>query len=119
MRTITLRGAVALVAFVALAAIVALAAPAMAGSGCCKAPPEAKAGGTKEKVVVEATSEDVAALVSGTNDFAFDLYGRLAGDGNLFFSPYSISTALAMTAMGARGNTEQRDGERSSPPAGR
>ena len=34
----------------------------------------------------------------GNNFFAFDLYQRLRGrSDNLFFSPYSISTALAMT----------------------
>lgn len=51
---------------------------------------------------------EVAAVVSGNNQFAFDLYARLAGQeqGNLFFSPYSVSTALAMTYAGARGNTE-------------
>ena len=41
------------------------------------------------------------------NAFALDLYGRLAaakGD-NLFFSPSSIQTALAMTCAGARGDT--------------
>ena len=39
--------------------------------------------------------------------FAVDLYQELcASDGNVFFSPYSVSTALAMTYGGARGNTE-------------
>ena len=38
--------------------------------------------------------------------FAFDLYARLrARDGNVFFSSYSISNALAMTYAGARGPT--------------
>ena len=46
-------------------------------------------------------------LVEGNTAFALDLYGQLKADpGNLFFSPYSISTALAMTYAGARGQTE-------------
>ena len=45
-------------------------------------------------------------IVEGNNDFAFDLYAQLAKkDGNLFFSPYSISAALAMTSAGARNQT--------------
>ncbi|HTA31011.1 MAG TPA: serpin family protein [Candidatus Cybelea sp.] len=45
--------------------------------------------------------------VAGNTAFALDLYKQLnSGDGNLFFSPYSISTCLAMTYAGARGNTE-------------
>ena len=46
------------------------------------------------------------AIAEGNTAFALDLYGKLkAEDGNLFFSPYSISTALAMTYAGARGDT--------------
>jgi serpin B len=46
------------------------------------------------------------ALVHGNTEFALDLYTRLAQEkGNLFFSPYSISNALAMTYDGAGGNT--------------
>lgn len=48
-------------------------------------------------------------LVAGNTAFAFDLYRQLkASPGNLFFSPYSISTALAMTYAGARGDTEKQ-----------
>jgi serpin B len=51
-------------------------------------------------------SPDTAALAKGDNAFATDLYQRLSSnDGNLFFSPYSISNALAMTYAGARGKT--------------
>lgn len=45
-------------------------------------------------------------IVKGSNEFAFDLYGRLSGGSeNVFYSPYSISTALAMTRLGAKGET--------------
>ena len=45
--------------------------------------------------------------VAGNNDFAFDLYRSLhMKDGNLFYSPYSISVALAMVYAGARSETE-------------
>jgi serpin B len=48
----------------------------------------------------------VGPLVTGNTEFALALYQKLrAKPGNLFFSPYSISTALAMTYAGARGRT--------------
>ena len=51
----------------------------------------------------------IKALVEGNSAFAFDLYGKLANrKGNLFFSPYSISTALGMTYAGARGPTAEQ-----------
>ena len=48
-----------------------------------------------------------AELVAGNNRFALDLYRQLSAkaDEPLFFSPYSISTALAMTYAGTRGDT--------------
>jgi serine protease inhibitor len=56
-----------------------------------------------------AQSAQTQALVQGNNVFAFRIYGQLrAAPGNLFFSPYSISTCLAMTYAGARGETEQQ-----------
>jgi serpin B len=55
------------------------------------------------------TKGDMDAIVSGNNEFAFDLYAKLRGQGgNLFFSPKSISTALAMTYAGARGETAEQ-----------
>ena len=44
--------------------------------------------------------------VQGNTVFALDIYGQLREQpGNLFFSPFSSSTALAMTQAGARGDT--------------
>ena len=48
-------------------------------------------------------------LASSTSQFALDLYGALRGrDGNVFCSPLSITTALAMTSAGARGETAEQ-----------
>jgi len=47
-----------------------------------------------------------ATVVAGNTQFALVLYEALRGrEGNLFFSPFSLSTALAMTYAGARGRT--------------
>jgi serpin B len=49
---------------------------------------------------------DQAVVVEGNNAFAVALYHQLSHQAaNLFFSPESISTALAMAYAGARGNT--------------
>jgi serpin B len=51
-------------------------------------------------------NSQTAVVVQGSNQFAFDLYARMRADkGNLFFSPTSISTALAMALSGASGET--------------
>ena len=48
-------------------------------------------------------------VVDGNTAFALDLYAQLkSARGNLFFSPYSISTCLAMTYAGARGDTAKQ-----------
>jgi serpin B len=67
-------------------------------------------------------NNDIKEAVIGNSDFAFDLYSKLSNDpnatvprgdpnGNLFFSPYSLSTALAIVYAGARGETEKQMAE--------
>ncbi|MFO8009294.1 MAG: serpin family protein [Dehalococcoidia bacterium] len=52
---------------------------------------------------------DYEELVSGNNAYALDLYKELEDESdNLFFSPFSVSAALAMTYAGARGETERQ-----------
>ncbi len=74
-------------------------------SGCAKQPaPMADDAG--------ATPEKVNSVVNANNQFAFELYSKYKDDPkhentNIFFSPYSISTALAMTYEGARGQTAE------------
>ncbi|MFH1907915.1 MAG: serpin family protein [Chloroflexota bacterium] len=52
---------------------------------------------------------DLQELVAGNNAFAFDMYRAVrSSDDNLFYSPYSISLALAMTYAGARGETSSQ-----------
>ena len=52
-----------------------------------------------------ATEAGVKKVVNANNQFALELYSELDEGENVFFSPYSISTALAMTYEGAKGET--------------
>lgn len=55
---------------------------------------------------------DLDKLVYSNNTFAFDLYRKLhTKGGNVLFSPYSILHTLAMTYVGARGETQQEMAE--------
>lgn len=93
-------------------AVLLLLALGIAGSsmaGCGPAP--AQAGELRSDLTRDSSPSvvdaDLAALVTGNTAFALDLYHQLSGRyENLFYSPYSISLALAMTYGGARGDTE-------------
>lgn len=57
----------------------------------------------------EVDESDLITLANSNSEFAFDLYKTLKeASGNLFYSPYSISQALAMTYTGAHGETEKQ-----------
>jgi serpin B len=63
-------------------------------------------------------STDLPAVVRGNAAFGLNLYARLRkAPGNTFLSPYSLSTALAMTAAGARGETARQMAEVLGLPA--
>jgi serine protease inhibitor len=53
------------------------------------------------------TQQGIQEVVNANNKFAFELYSELnkASDSNIFYSPYSISSAIAMTYEGAKGQT--------------
>ncbi|MBI2299855.1 MAG: serpin family protein [Armatimonadetes bacterium] len=66
-------------------------------------------GEVRSKVAREssrAAAPDLRALVAGNSGFALDLYRQVSAvPGNASLAPLSISTALAMTHSGARGET--------------
>lgn len=62
----------------------------------------------RSQTAAEQTSEHTDEIVQNNSAFALDLYRQLAdqpGFDNLFFSPFSISVALAMVYAGAEGQT--------------
>ena len=64
---------------------------------------------TATRASTAGAESDTAAVVKGNNQFALNLYAQLrTQNGNLFLSPSSISTALAMTYAGARGDTARQ-----------
>ncbi|MFH1066935.1 MAG: serpin family protein [bacterium] len=53
-----------------------------------------------------AAEEEKNALADGNNQFALDLYAKIKSkEGNLFFSPYSITTAFGLLQAGAKNET--------------
>jgi len=64
----------------------------------------------KERITSpDVNPSDQALLVEGNSAFAFELYQALREqEGNLFYSPHSISVALAMTYAGARSQTAEQ-----------
>jgi len=95
------RGILCVLVVVLLSGLVACAQPTVGGEVIQSEKPRITS--------PEVDEADLTTLVSGNNAFAFDLYQTVRGtDDNLFYSPYSISLALAMTYAGARGETAQQ-----------
>ncbi len=91
--------------------VVALALAALAGCGPTSSPyvPQGSSLAVSDRprdLSPAANQADLSALAEANAAFATDLYAALRhAPGNLFFSPYSISTALGMTQAGAAGET--------------
>lgn len=79
-------------------------------AGCAPAASADVLKSDKERIATPVvSSSDMTTLVNGNSEFAFNLYQALKNkDGNIFYSPYSISLALAMTYAGARGETAKQ-----------
>jgi serpin B len=103
-----------------LCTITVLAILLIFSAGCTGTAPVQPVSPTVEKTpvgqistpVIITEADSTNAVADANNRFAFDLYSRLAKDGeytgsNIFFSPVSLSSALAITYEGARGKTAE------------
>lgn len=70
----------------------------LSGTGFLKTKPEA------------GDPEDLRKFSSLMRGFSFDIFFQLAGEDNLFISPYSIHTAVSMAYLGADGDTAEEMG---------
>jgi serine protease inhibitor len=71
-------------------------------------------GQSNELLAAEIDMAPTKLIAQANTDFAIDLYAQLSDENqgeNLFFSPYSISSALAMATEGARGQTALEMGD--------
>ncbi len=61
-----------------------------------------------QETLPQVNEEDKQVVIEGNRDFAGDLYAQVANaDGNIIFSPISLSLALSMTLAGAEGSTKE------------
>ncbi len=63
-----------------------------------------------DKVSVTPAKTDVTSfdqLRNGINEFSMNMYSALPADQNIFYSPYSMASALSMLDVGAMGTTKE------------
>jgi serpin B len=71
--------------------------------------PQVEKSNLPRNLTPQVPASDLTELAGGNNEFAFALCRQISsGDKNLFYSPYSISIALAMTYSGAKGQTAEQ-----------
>lgn len=76
------------------------------------APGEAAESSKTRDTSPDVTDDELAELAMGNAEFAWSFYREVIEPGkNVFFSPYSLSIALAMTWAGARASTEAQMAE--------
>ncbi|TDH13365.1 hypothetical protein EPR50_G00056870 [Perca flavescens] len=68
---------------------------------------------TIQDTVVDGSANSVSLVTEANQEFSFRLYRKLAADAdsqgkNIFFSPASVSTALAALSVGAQGETHRQ-----------
>jgi len=101
---------------VALVGLCIVCMTAVIISGCLTSPPGIPVTPTPVPTIVQTLEEvgqnadAVKTVVDANNQFALNIYSKIRkdtanGKTNLFFSPFSISSALAITFEGARGTT--------------
>ncbi len=91
-----------------LVALSVLAAAVLFLAGCGTAQIPQAGGQQSDDIQTPATAaaQDLPSLVAGNTSFTLDLFKTVRSDSaNVVLSPYSISTALAMTYAGANGLT--------------
>ena len=82
------------------------AIPSQVSPGASK--PQALESNRPRAEIGDVSRNNLERLADGNTQFAFDIYQQLQSQpGNLFYSPYSISSALAMTYAGAEGSTAE------------